>query len=343
MKRKLWLVLLAAALAASASLVNAAGSGARRSDVATNVKVWIGLKNSDDVGTSFDLKATVTNGPSTGYGSISNFPGGSSGFNNAHLATIPITNYSGSVGDSVSVTIWVRASCLSKHISGTARLWWNDHAANSGVEDSGFGSLFLVGANGLNSTAGSGPKMSKDVLVKKSGCPEQPTANWKSFGTWTGAPSACAAGSEDFSGFALGSQPTIFSGGTIDSPFPANGGVVLSTPPFNIVPSGGHLLFTGDPSTVPFRLTFTNTVRSVQLGAQPVTGFTETVTLTAYDASDAQVAVDSRPTVPIGTTFSVGSPVANIKYFTIMSAGTTGSNPNGTKGVRFSSIQWGCT
>ena len=46
--------------------------------------VWLGLKNSDDVGTNFDLKAEIyRNGSLIGSGETLNVPGGSSGFNNA--------------------------------------------------------------------------------------------------------------------------------------------------------------------------------------------------------------------------------------------------------------------
>ena len=191
--RKPWVLLLAVALIASVVLVQASVSGAHSTPApTTNVYAWIGLKNSDDVGTSFDLKAEVTNGSSEGYGTVSNFSGGSSGFNNAHLATIPVNNYVGSVGEAVSVTIWVRVSCASRHTSGTARLWWNDSAANSRVTESpGFGTLYLTGANTLSPSVGSGPKMTKDVLVKKTGCPEQPEDNWKPFGTWAKAGDSC--------------------------------------------------------------------------------------------------------------------------------------------------------
>jgi uncharacterized repeat protein (TIGR01451 family) len=185
---KRWLLLLAAAaIAVSAALVNASGSGARTADVpTTNVYAWIGLKNSDDVGTRFDVKAEVTNGASEGYGTALNVSGGSSGFNNAKLVTIPVTNYVGTVGQAVSVTIWVRVACQSGHASGTARLWWNDAQANSKVNESpGFGDLYLAGTNTLSPSAGSGPKKTSDVLVKKSGCPNQPDGNWKTFGTWT--------------------------------------------------------------------------------------------------------------------------------------------------------------
>ena len=179
------LLLLTAGVVASVALVSASVSGAVPPPT-TNVYAWIGLKNSDDVGTRFDLKAEVTNGSSEGYGTLLNFSGGSSGFNNAHLATIPITNYVGNASQSVSVTIWVRVACQSGHTSGTARLWWNDSAANSRVNESpGFGNLYLTGTNTLSTSVGPGPKKTSDVFVKKSGCPSQPEGNWKSFGTWT--------------------------------------------------------------------------------------------------------------------------------------------------------------
>ena len=54
-------------------------------------KVWIGLKNSDDVGTKFDLLAEVLrNGSVIGSGQLNEVPGGSSGFNNAILETISL-------------------------------------------------------------------------------------------------------------------------------------------------------------------------------------------------------------------------------------------------------------
>ena len=50
--------------------------------------VWIGLKNSDDVGTRFDLLAEVLkNGTVIGSGQVNSVSGGSSGFNNAILDT----------------------------------------------------------------------------------------------------------------------------------------------------------------------------------------------------------------------------------------------------------------
>src|SRR5206468_563211 len=53
--------------------------------------VWVGLKNSDDVGTKFDLLAEVLkNGAVIGSGQVNDVPGGSSGFNNAVLDTISL-------------------------------------------------------------------------------------------------------------------------------------------------------------------------------------------------------------------------------------------------------------
>lgn len=199
--RTLRFLLLAVAAVVVAALVGASLSHANGA-ATTNVYAWVGLKNSDDVGTSFDLKAVVTAGLSTGAGELDNFSGGSSGFNNAHLATIPVTGYSGSAGQQISVQIYARVSCVSKHTSGTARLWWNDSQANSGVEEGyGFGDLYLTGADTLSPSVGPGPKMTKDVLVKKSGCPaDQPEGNWKLFGTWTFTPAgpSCTGLSEGF-------------------------------------------------------------------------------------------------------------------------------------------------
>ena len=60
--------------------------------------VWVGLKNSDDIGTSFDLRAEVyNNGILVGSGQLNGVPGGSSGFNNAKLDSIPL-NLTSAVG-----------------------------------------------------------------------------------------------------------------------------------------------------------------------------------------------------------------------------------------------------
>ena len=148
------------------------------------------MKNSDDVGTRFDLLAEVLkNGVLVGSGQLNSVPGGSSGFNNALLDTINLV-LPGAVainpGDTLSLRLSVRVASTG-HRSGTARLWFNDPAANSrfratiaGVTDS----YFLRSGSTLTTTAGSGPKSTIDVFVDRavSGNPFKPFGTWdKSF------------------------------------------------------------------------------------------------------------------------------------------------------------------
>src|SRR5262249_43523181 len=98
-------------------------------------QLWVGLKNSDDVGTRFDLLAEVLrNGSVVGSGQVNNVPGGSSGFKSAVLDAVnlalagPVPVYP---GDAIGLRLSVRISAASGHRSGTARLWFADSAANS--------------------------------------------------------------------------------------------------------------------------------------------------------------------------------------------------------------------
>ena len=97
---------------------------------------WIGLKNSDDVGTNFDLKAEVyKNSTLIGSGETVNVSGGSSGFNNAknrarRPRVVPVER-----------PVPLRRQALHQalrqshgatgHRSGTARLWFNDSQADT--------------------------------------------------------------------------------------------------------------------------------------------------------------------------------------------------------------------
>jgi hypothetical protein len=152
-------------------------------------QVWIGLKNSDDVGTKFDLLAEVLkNGSVVGSGQINSVPGGSSGFNNAVLRTINLALASPvdvGPGDTLSIRLSVRIAVgVSGHRSGTARLWFNDAAANSrfnatiGATTSDY---LLRDGFVLAGAAGPGPKKTVDVLVDRAvgGNPFKP------FGTWS--------------------------------------------------------------------------------------------------------------------------------------------------------------
>jgi hypothetical protein len=163
-----------------------------RAQAIGDAKVWVGLFNSDDVGTKFDLLAEVYKGatptPSglAAFGQINKVPGGSSGFNNAKLNTIsliPLPGMALSSTDTVSFQLFVRNTCSGMtHNSGRAMLWFNDAAANS---------RFFVTVGGMPKTLflrtvptlglqGLGPKQS---IVVQAGAPCSP---WKLFGTWEG-------------------------------------------------------------------------------------------------------------------------------------------------------------
>ncbi len=153
-----------------------------------SAKAWLGLKNSDDVGTKFDLLAELfKNGAPVGSGQMDNVPGGSSGFNNAVARTINLAlpaPVSVSPGDMLNIRLSVRIAVnAAGHRSGTARLWFNDAAA-----DSNFGATigggtqryYLTSGSLLSLMPGLGPKNMSDVFVDRAvgGNPFKP------FGTW---------------------------------------------------------------------------------------------------------------------------------------------------------------
>jgi predicted extracellular nuclease len=157
-------------------------------------KVWVGPKGSDDVGAKFDLLAEVLkNGSVVGSGEIDDVSAGSSKFNDAMLRTIGLA-LSGPVeifpGDTVSFRLSVRVTTIGGRSSGTARLWFNGAAIDSGAGRDA-GSRFDATINGvtedyflrtgfaLNTTAGTS-RTSIDVLVNRNvgGNPFKP------FGTW---------------------------------------------------------------------------------------------------------------------------------------------------------------
>ena len=151
--------------------------------------VWVGLKNSDDVGTKFDLLAEVLkDGSVVGSGQINGVAGGSSGFNNAIQDVISQT-LSGSPsfcgGATLSIRLSVRVAANSGHVSGTARLWYNDGQANSRFTATinGVPTTYYLRnvSNNLVLATGSGPtKFTIDVLVNRN----QNGNPFKPFGTW---------------------------------------------------------------------------------------------------------------------------------------------------------------
>jgi hypothetical protein len=158
------------------------------------VKVWIGLKNSDDVGVKFDLQATLMrNNTVIGSGQFDSVPGGSSGFNNARLHTIPLEVVPAvdfASGDIVSLEISVRTACVgSGHSSGTARLWFNEPAVDRGSGRNA-GSRVLLSIGGLptdyflraNLGLSATPGAARLFVDRSAGARCSP---FKSFATWS--------------------------------------------------------------------------------------------------------------------------------------------------------------
>jgi uncharacterized repeat protein (TIGR01451 family) len=150
-------------------------------------QIWVGLKNSDDVGTKFDLLAEVLrNGVVVGSGQLNGVAGGSSGFNNAILDAISMSlaTPGDACSGTLSLRLSVRVAANSGHVSGTARLWFNDSAANSRFSGTVGGSAFtyyLRDGFVLAATPGPGPKKTVDVTVNRN----QNGNPFKPFGTWT--------------------------------------------------------------------------------------------------------------------------------------------------------------
>jgi alpha-tubulin suppressor-like RCC1 family protein len=149
--------------------------------------VWLGLKDSDDVGTNFDILAEMLkNGSVVGSGQVNNVPGGSSGFNNAAERAIAVamataTNFG--AGDTFGIRLSVRIGATG-HRSGTARLWFNDASANSRWQmtvNGGTRTLYMTTEFELSPAVGTGPRATIDVFVDRAvgGNPFKP------FGTWT--------------------------------------------------------------------------------------------------------------------------------------------------------------
>lgn len=153
-------------------------------------KIWIGLKNSDDVGVKFDLKAEVyANDVLVSSGETDSVVAGSSGFNNAKLDTISFDSFTPvdfPSGTSLSMKLYVRNACSgSGHNSGTSRLWYNDSVANSqfgATINAVANNYYLVNNSLLNLSVGSGPRKTIDV---QSGAK---CSAFKPFGTWTITP-----------------------------------------------------------------------------------------------------------------------------------------------------------
>lgn len=158
----------------------------RRLTALAPAQVWVGLKNSDDVGTRFDLLAEAyKDGDLIISGQLDNVWGGSSGFNNARLNTINFNSFSPvdfPQGSTLGIKLYVRNACQGPtHNSGTARLWFNDGAANShfgATIGTATNNYFILNNFLLGTSAGAGPKKTIDVAAGS------PCSPFKLFGTW---------------------------------------------------------------------------------------------------------------------------------------------------------------
>lgn len=156
----------------------------------SSAKVWVGLKNSDDVGVKFDLKAEVySDNTLITSGETDSVAVGSSGFNNAKLYIINFNSFSPvnfPNGSQLAIELYVRNACSgSWHNSGVARLWYNDGQANSqfgATIGTSTSSYYLLNNLLLGSNVGIGPKEIVDV---QSGAK---CSTFKPFGTWTVTP-----------------------------------------------------------------------------------------------------------------------------------------------------------
>ena len=146
---------------------------------------WIGLKNSDDVGTSFDLLAEVfQDAVLVASGQLNGVSPGGSGFNNAKLRTIALTPATLSPGTTLRIRLSVRVSAACRHRSGTARLWFNDAKANTRLEvtkGGGASNYYLLDGFKLGTAVGIGPKKTIDVFVDRA----RNGNAFKAFGTWS--------------------------------------------------------------------------------------------------------------------------------------------------------------
>lgn len=150
--------------------------------------VWIGLENSDDAGAKFDVKAEVyQNATLVSSGEIDGVSGGSSGFNHARLRSVVLNSIPSrplAFGDTLTLKLSVRVAANSGRRSGTARLWYDDQRANSGLNLTISGTTagyYLRGAFLLKVSPGAGTKKTIDVFVDRA----VNRNAWKPFGAWS--------------------------------------------------------------------------------------------------------------------------------------------------------------
>jgi len=204
------------------------------------------------------------------------------------------------------------------------------------------GVAVALGGDGGNAAAAKGcQKDGWKELARSDGSAFKNQGDCVFYAAQGGTLQAKCAGSEDFSAAADRSQPTTFSGGTIDTTYGSvsglEGGIVVEgtsffSPDFA---TGTHLVFSGN-GVNSFKLTFTRPVGSVALDETPnMDSVATTNTLTAYDASNQPVGADTF-TSASAHRFTVTTTTNSIKYFTIAT-----DDPD-QLGIAFTNIIWTC-
>jgi hypothetical protein len=161
--------------------------------------LWIGLKNSDDVGLRVDLLAEVfVNAVRVGHGELDNVVAGGSGFSNAALRTITLAldglPMSVNTGDALKLKLSVRRTCApAGHASGTARLWYSGQPVDSGAKrDAGTrfdatiagstSNYYARNGLALSKTAGSATTFIDVYVTSAASCPGR---GFAAFGIWS--------------------------------------------------------------------------------------------------------------------------------------------------------------
>jgi hypothetical protein len=162
-------------------------------------KVWLGLRNSDDVGLRLDVLAQIfRNDVVVASGQLDDVSTGSSGFNNARLSSVTLSPSGTPVefqpGDTVAMKVSVRRTCSgSGHNSGTVRFWYGGTPADSGksrAPGSRFDAsvagadrdFFLGDSFRLDASPGSARRFVDAFVDSKAACPER---RFTPLGTWT--------------------------------------------------------------------------------------------------------------------------------------------------------------
>src|SRR5438445_8235741 len=117
-------------------------------------KLWVGLKNNDDMGLRLDLLAEVfVNDTKVGQSQLNKISSGGSAFSGAILNSIPfsLTPVPINTGDALKIRVSARRTCFNEgHNSGTATLWYNGKAIDTGAARDA-GSRFDASINGSSS------------------------------------------------------------------------------------------------------------------------------------------------------------------------------------------------